>query len=261
MKNNEKTTLILTGDGYGLTIAPEAEALRAKLLADASSISEVTDEQSCAIARQALKSLADFRLRLEKSRKDVKEPVLDLGRKIDKAAADFGAPTSTEEKRINGLIANYAAEQERKRREAEAEARRQAAEAERLRLEAERAKREAEEAAKRAANADQMTLDDVASQAAAKAEAEAAERARLEAQQKAAQAAIAATSPSVAKAKPVLDYTVTDIVALYRACPDLVDLTPKRREILARLKAMQDRDIPPAIPGIQVTEVFKVSTR
>lgn len=255
MSNN--TTLILTGEGYGLAVSPEAERVKADILSASSAITTVASAEEAQAAKATLRKLADFRLSLEKSRKAVKEPVIRLGKSIDKMAAEFGADVSAEEARVSGIIAAYAAEIERKRREAEAEARRQAMEAERLRQEEERKRREAEAAAQAA----KRTFADVAAEIAAKEEAERIERERIEAERKAAQSAMIATTATVAGAKTVLDYEVTDIRALYVACPELVELTPKRREILAHLKALQERNLPISIPGLMVREVTKISAR
>jgi hypothetical protein len=61
--------------------------------------------------------------------------------------------------------------------------------------------------------------------------------------------------------KPVLDYEVTDIHALYKAYPGLCDITPKRRDILTYIKGCQDADEEIALPGIKIIETYKVSTR
>lgn len=260
--------ILLTGDGYGISITPDAEKLKESLLVGSRSIAAVTDAESDDLAKAHQTALANHRLALEKCRKEVKEPVLQLGKDIDQKAAQFGAETLAEENRIKKLRENFAADQARKQREAAEVARREAAEAERKRQEAERAERLATEAAERAKReAEQADQEDFGAgfEALSKAE-EAAEEAKraeqqrlaLEAEQRRASAAvIMAASAPVAKSE--WDFEVTNIHELYLAFPDLVTLTPKRSEILARLKALKANGAPMAFPGLKISETFKAS--
>jgi len=281
-------TLILAGEGYSLGIAPEAESAKAELLTQAAGITAVIDSTSAETARQHVKKLAAMRNLVEKSRKAVKEPVIDVGRKIDDKAKEFSAELISEETRITGLIGAHAAEVERKRQEAERErlrlereeSERQAA-AERQRQAEEAAARKAAEEAEKARLAAQEAewADSPDQQAEAKRQAEEAERAAAEARRQAVEAE-AARQAEAAKAKEdalaagmlaqsqgpagvswVYDFETTDIASLYKARPELVELSAKRSLILAELKAQAERGEEPSLPGLHVKREPKVRTR
>jgi hypothetical protein len=295
----QTSTLILTGDGYQLGITPDAEALKQSLIDKATGILVISNLNDVGTARALLKELAGFRLTLEKSRKAVKEPVLEIGRNIDAKAVEFGGAVVSEEQRIEKLVSDFAAEQERQRRQAEADARAALQEAERLKREAEQAelhrqraelaaeqqrlqaerdkleaekraasatgflaKKRAEDAAKKAAE-DQARIQaeqDAANVAAAK-QAEERDHQIAEAGNVAVDASLASLAPTISGVKPDLDYEIKDIGDLYRAAPHLVQLVPLRREIIAALKQMQAANLPVALPGVDVREIFKVSKR
>jgi len=242
--------LTLTGQGYTLSVSPDATAKKAALLEASLTVTAVTDE-SLELARVTLKGLAEFRSALEKSRKAIKAPILEAGRDIDGKAAEFGAEPEQEEKRIEALIKTYAAEQETKRRAAELEAQRKAAEAQKAAEEAERL---------RQASAEKEKPKSFAEAAAALSAQEEAD-ARAQASQEAANLLTMAITPQVEGVKPALDFEVTDVRALYATAPALVELTPKRREIAAMIKDLQSRNLPLSLPGVRIFETFKVSTR
>jgi hypothetical protein len=106
----ELMPLILAGDGYQLTISPEAEKRKAELLTKSGSITIVTDNDESGRAQFQTRSLAAMRIEVEKSRKLVKEPVNRIGKLIDQAAADFLIEITAEEGRIKQLIGNHAEE-------------------------------------------------------------------------------------------------------------------------------------------------------
>lgn len=294
-------TLILKGDGYGLEIAPEAVQLKQSLIEHSTLIVEVSDNTAAEAARMQVKKLADMRNVVEKSRKAIKEPVLAVGRKIDDMASQFVAEISTHEKRISGLIGEHstrvellrvAAERERAKIEAERiraeqEANRKREEEERERLkaaaEAEAAKKQAEEAAqaaaKQAAGDDDEDIDaqlalaaayDAENAARRLAEERAAEAMRAETNRQAEiqrmadaqrHAAMIAETAKTSGVRYEPEFEVTDIHALYRHHADLVELTPKRREILSRIKSLMVGDGLPSIPGLYITKKAVVSTR
>ena len=109
-EQNDITTLILAGDGYQLTISPEAEKRKAELLIKSGAITIVTDNDESGRAQFQTRSLAAMRIEVEKSRKLVKEPVNRIGKMIDAAAADFLIEITAEEGRIKQLIGNHAEE-------------------------------------------------------------------------------------------------------------------------------------------------------
>lgn len=290
---NSTTTLTLIGDGYTLAITPDAEKIKAQILAQSARITAVASPADVETARAGLKEMAGFRIALEKSRKAVKEPVLELGKAIDDKAKEFGGDVAAEEKRIEGLITAYAAEQERKRREAEEHARRAAEEEARLKREkeqAELARQRAEiEAEQKRLELERQRLEQerraIATEAPKKSLAQVMEERRKEreaqeAQERAeaAKAQVATIEGSIGEAqdlqvgaaeaiietqrvdgvKPDLDFTVASAAELYAAYPHLVQLVPMRREILAALKSLQNAGQKPELPGLRVTEVFKV---
>lgn len=263
-------TLILAGEGYNLAIAPEAEQLKAELIASAATITRVSGPDENDTARRAIKALASMRNAVEKSRNIVKAPVLDVGRMIDLKAKVFVAEIDAEEKRLAGLVGSYAEVVEAERRKVlrEMEEKRQAEEKARREAEAARIKAEQEaEAARIAAERAMWESSDEAAEAKAeearKAAEAAAERARQEEAARAAEAARVATVVP-AKAEGVkfeYDFEVESIDALYRYSPGLVKMEAKRSEVLDAIKRQAMEGMTPAIPGLRITQKAKVSTR
>lgn len=276
--NQTNTALILQGAGYGVIIDPAAETAKAQLLKTAALIVEVNDPIGCDAARVQIGLLADMRIAVEKSRKTVKEPVLQIGRDIDSKAADFAADIQLEEARLKRLMADYAAvvEAERQRIMRELEAKR--AEEQRLAREAEaarqKAEREAEAARIAAEEAARKSEDELWNATTTEDEERAQENARiarLQAEQEAQLAAARAEAvcdaalagktlgtetvviPQAVKGtKFVTDYEVTDIHALYQHNTGLVTLTPRRMEILEHIGALTNGQELPDIPGLRI---------
>ena len=288
------TALAILGDGYQITITPEAERQKATILTAARAVVAVTDADSCDIAQSRLRSLASVRTAVESSRKQVKAPVIDLGKKIDGIAADFVADVVAEEARLSGLVTEYAREQqrikreaelvaeqerqrvERERHEAEMAAQREAARIERERQAAERAAHEAEIAqlkaeaaqseegqqaarvAQERALAAQREAEARAESARRQAEADAAAaREREEAARIAAAAAVAAPAP--AGVREEIDFEVEDILAFVAKFPQLCRIEPKRAEVLAALKKSFERNGKlPEVAGLRVFRNLKI---
>jgi chromosome segregation ATPase len=288
------TALAILGDGYQIQITPEAEKQKATIINAARAVVAVTDADSCDIAQSRLRSLASVRTAVESSRKQVKAPVIDLGKRIDGIAADFVAEVIAEEARLSGLVTEYAREQqrikreaelaaeqerqriERERHEAEMAAQREAAQIERERQAAERAAHEAEiarlkaeaaqsEEGQRAAREAQERA--VAAQREAEARAEsarrqaeadaAAARDREEAARTAAAEAVAAPAP--AGVKEEIDFEVEDILEFVAKFPQLCRIEPKRAEVLAALKKSFARNGKlPEVAGLRVFQNLKV---
>ena len=139
----ELAPMILSGDGYELTIAPEAEARKLALLGRAQLVNVVACNDQSADAQQVTRSLASMRIEVEKCRKLVVEPVNRITKIINSTAADFVAEITAEETRIKQLVGNHAEEVARIKAQKEAE--------ERAAFEAARKAREAAEAAALAA--------------------------------------------------------------------------------------------------------------
>lgn len=271
----ESNALILTGDGYGLTISPDAEALKARLIKDAQLIVEVTTPDDAAATRIQAAKLADMRIAIEKCRVKVKAPAIEFGRQTDAKATEFVAAVKAEEDRLNKLMAAYGEIVERERRKiaadmekqrlAEAEALRKA-EADRIAAErAAEAARIAAEKAAAAAEADRWGEGSNVDAEAAKAEARAKEAARLKAEEESAAAMARAVEMAktrtsvfvpekVAGVKMEPDFEILDIHAVYRANPNMCDLTAKRAAILAAIKLGTVNGVLPSFPGMRVFE-------
>ena len=286
--------LAILGDGYQIQITPEAEKQKATIISAARAVVAVTDADSCDIAQSRLRSLASVRTAVESSRKIVKAPVIDLGKRIDGIAADFVADVIAEEARLSGLVTEYAREQqrikreaelaaeqerqrvERERHEAEMAAQREAARIERERQAAERAAHEAEiarlkaeaaqsEEGQRAAREAQEKA--LAAQREAEARADAARR-QAEADAAAAQereeaariaAAEAVAAPAPAGVKEEIDFEVEDILAFVAKFPQLCRIEPKRADVLAALKKSFERNGKlPEVAGLRVFQNLKV---
>lgn len=221
----EITPLILAGDGYQLTIAPEAEARKLALLAQSKAVTTVTSNDESGDAQYHVRNLAAMRIEVEKSRKAVKEPINRIGKLIDATAANFLAELTDEEARIKRLVGDHANEVARLKREKEAE--------ERKAFEAARAAREAAEAAAAAAESSNKISDVIA--------AKKAERERQEALAARMEASTEVATTRVADGvRFAWDFEVVDIYLLAKQHPDLVRIEPKRADILTELKAAEE---------------------
>jgi hypothetical protein len=235
MNTTELMPLILNGDGYQLTISPEAEARKAEMLSASSAIQIVGDNDESAVAQRHTRQLAAMRIEVEKSRKLVKEPVNRIGKMIDQAAAEFLVEITAEEGRIKQLVGRHAEEVLRIKAEKEA--------AERAAFEAARAAREA---------ADEGGIAAVL--AAKKAAAE-----KLEASNE-----VAATKVAEG-VRFAWDFEVDDIAAVYRVAPEFVTLEIKRSAVLAWFREMEraDQDVAAAavLANIDAFKIPVVSSR
>lgn len=211
--DTDNTALILAGDGYQLTIAPEAEARKAELLRHAFTVLDVSSNDDSAAAQRVSRSLAAMRIEVEKCRKAVKEPVNRIGKLIDATATNFIESLTEEEKRINKLVGAHAENVARLQREKEAAERKAFDEA----------------LAAREALADADTIANVI----------AATKAR---------AARMAASDDLAATKIAdgvrfaWDFEVICIESVFRAEPDFVTLEIKRAAVLSWLKSLEDAD-------------------
>ena len=205
--------IILSGDGYSLTIDPAAHERKQEMLALASDITKVTTNDESGDARVHLSRLSAMRIEVDKYRKEIKEPVLRVGKLIDQAAKDFLAEIELEECRIKGLIGDHATEVARLKAIAEAE--------ERKAFEFARAAREAAEETGR--------ITDVLAH-------------------KAAVAAKLAASDDVASTNVAQgvrfawDFEIENIHDVYKAEPMFVSLEIKRTPVLLWLKEMAAAD-------------------
>jgi len=229
------TTLILAGDGYQLTISPEAIARKAEILTKSSTVTHVASNDDSSDAQRHTRALAAMRNEVEKSRKLVKEPVNRIGKMIDAAAADFLVEITAEEGRIKQLIGNHAEEVMR------------------IKAEKERVEREAFEAARKAREAAEE--GGIAAVIAAK---------KAAADKLDASAEVASTRLSDG-IRFAWDFEVENIDTLYAASPAFVTLEVKRSVVLAWIKAIEevgeDAELRSAQLGIRAFKKPIVSSR
>lgn len=258
------TTALITITGAEATqvlALPAALAKRDELLAIAKKGQRIASPESAGRATNLLRELKSFEKAINDSHATAKAPVLELGRKIDGLKKELTTEVVAEAARIGRLIGEFNAEQERAaaaaRAAAEAEARRLRDEAERQQREArEKAEAEAKAAAAKAAQETDALKRAQAERAAAdakqRAEQEAANaKAKLDAQL-AAQAVVVAsttiTKPAGVSTRSDVDFEVTDIAALYAANPSLIEMTVKRADLKAALKALPEGA---TLPGVR----------
>jgi len=237
-------TLILSGEGYSLTICQEAETSKRELLASSALVATVTNNDESADAAHVMRSLAQMHIMVDKGRKDVKEPVLRIGKLIDASAKTFLLEIEEEEARMRKLIGDHANEVARLARIK--------AEEERKAFEIARAAREAAAAAQDAAEASGKISDVIAAKQAEQARQETL-GARMDASSE-----LAATKVADG-VRFAWDFEVDDIDLLLVSEPNLVELTFRRSEILQWLKGIEaenDRD-PIAIANACGIRAFK----
>lgn len=238
-----------------VTIPGSAISHRTAALEEASSVTAVTDGLTLEVAGQVARALQGIIKGVEKTRTEVKAPVLDLGKKIDSTAKDFLAPVQVEFERVSGLINRYQREQirlaEEARKKAEAEAARKREEQERQEAEARRKEEEARKAAEVAVTEEQHT-------AAVQQAEEAKQQAESIAAAPVAVVVPVAVAPVVSgvSARKEWTFEVESIERLYAVNPHLCNVTPKRAEIqtLVRAGARQ-------IPGLRIFEDIKTGIR
>jgi len=218
-------TLILSGEGYTLTICQEAETSKRDLLVASSNVCKVTNNDESADAAYVMRSLAQMRIMVDKGRKDVKEPVLRIGKLIDASAKTFLLEIEEEEARLRKLIGNHANEVARIAAIK--------AEEERKAFELARAAREAAAAAQDAAEASGKISDVIAAKQAEQARQETL-GARMDASSE-----LAATKVADG-VRFAWDFEVADMEAVLNGLRDYVEITVKRSLILAWFKEMEE---------------------
>lgn len=228
----------------GISTTDEAQIIASNLHTELAEITLVDSPATQAIATQRAVAAQTFLKQLEKSRKDVKAPILEIGRKIDALADELAAPVTAEMKRVGGLVAKFQ----------QAEAIR----VERERAEREKREREAMEAARLAAEAERKAAeamkDEASLAAAVKAEAEAKQK-EAEMYQTLTAPKPAAVKASGSVTKKVLRWEVTDIHALYKAAPHLVKLEPN---VMAIKSTCSSKD---NLPGLRVWDELDTNFR
>lgn len=203
----ETTAIILTGEGYQLTITPEAEMRKLNLLNASAEVVSVSSNDESADAMVHSRRLAAMRIEVEKCRKEVKEPVNRIGKLIDAAAKNFLAEIEEEEDRIKRLVGGHA--------EAMVAIQRQREEAERIAFDEARKAREAA--------TETGSISDVIA-------AKQAMAARLNASE-------ALVSVKVAEGvRFTWDFEVVDVELLHELTSGLTEIVVKRSAVLTHLK-------------------------
>lgn len=249
--NPETTALILSGGNYSLHVSPEARALKQAILSASSDVMKVDDKNESSTAAHHVRKLASLRILVEKSRKEVKAPVLETSRMIDQIANSFLAEILDEETRIKNLMGDYA--------ESVAELARQREIEERKAFDAARLARESAEAAQEVAEQSNRISDIINAKMAAEA-CQDALAAKFEASSE-----LAATKVADG-IRFVWDFEVISIKDLQQGAPEFVKVEYKRREILAWLKSLEeneDRDAAAIASqiGILAYKIPSISTR
>jgi len=263
---------VQTTAGLAVEFVPEAYPKRDKAVALASEILVVVNSGQQATAVAALRALKGISKEVEASRKSAKAPVLDLGKRVDAIAEQFVAPVVVEEQRLTKLLTDFEVEQQRLRdedaRKAQADADRLAAEERKKadELREQRAEAERELAAAREAAGNAETKEELAT---ARIAVEAALRrvldlgGRIESANDAAVVAQAfpapvpkAAAPAGLTAQQPWTFEILDLKAFAAACPDLVEITPKRSAILAMI-----RDVTRQLPHARIFQEVRISVR
>jgi hypothetical protein len=99
--------LVLKDFGGVIEVTPHATELKHNALALAGAVRTVTTPEEQLQAVKALSELKVVRSGIEQTRKAVKAPVLELGRRIDRVAANFVDEIERQYGRLSGLINHY----------------------------------------------------------------------------------------------------------------------------------------------------------
>jgi hypothetical protein len=175
-----------------------------------------------------MRSLAQMRILVDKSRKEIKEPVIRIGKLIDLTAKNFLLEIEDEEDRLRGLIADHANDVARLAIIK--------ADEERIAFDLARAAREAAEAAQDAAESTGKLSDIIA--------AKQAEKSRQEALAVRIDASSDLAATKIADGvRFAWDFEVVNINILNHVSPELTEVTVKRAAILAKLKEIESLNL------------------
>lgn len=228
-------------------ITPGAQELKRRAIELAKPMVKVETEHEQALAVGALRELKAIRSGMESTRKAVKAPVIELGKKIDSIAADFLTETDREEMRLQGLINHFQRKQLELKREEEQRVAREQAETLRLEEEARRKREQAERDAQAAKTAEQVKAAEKLRTEAASLEAAALDKSMAT---ELAPVAIVPAKPKGLVVKSKLNFEVTNAIVFCQAYPQFFSwsaeaetLKLKRREILEELNREDGRGI------------------
>lgn len=228
-----------------VSIDPIARSDRDAYLDDARAITKIDTDQDFAAAGEMVVTLKRWVKSAEDTRKEVKAPVVDLGRRIDHLTAELVTPLEIEQNRLSQLRGKYMAAKEEAERKRQQELQR--IERERIAAE-EKAKREADEAILKAKSIEAAELAIAQENERKK---QAAEAAVAEAKQVAPVFSLPRKVKGV-NMVPVWMFEVLDINLLHKHNPDLVLLTPKQSVINSAIAAGHHE-----IPGLRIWQEHK----
>lgn len=218
-------------------VLPDAIEKRDNLIQQCQGITSIDNSFSNECAVEILRDVVRMKKDVEKTRKELKQPVLDLGRAVDGAAKDFLSSLGEAERGVKKLVDGYVAEQRRIAFEAE----------KKRREEEQRIQREKEEAARKLEQAETAKEQ---------------QEAKAAVEEKVKEQADLKTAPVKHEPKPegmsvrvTKDFVIEDVEALWKARPDLVHMMPKRSAILEAIKSVD------SIPGIKIVEKTSTSIR
>jgi hypothetical protein len=216
-------------------VLPSAIAIRDDLLATSSNVEQVVNADSQAMAIDLIGRINGILKQVESGRKAIKEPFTRKGKEIDGMANTYSGPLENEKNRLSGLVTRFQAAEQQKAWEAE-----------------QKRKAELDEIARVQADLDRAARAGAISQAAA---AEAQNTLNVAS---AKTLVVTVEPPKAQGVRNIRKFRVTDIAALYRARPDLVELSPRTAMIN---KVIEIPETIPQIPGIEVYEEIKVQVR
>lgn len=212
-----------------ISVNPTATQLafdkRDALVLGAAMITTVITTTEAQDASNSLKELKAFTRAIEDQRKFVKQPVLELSKRIDDLAKELTVAVDSEAARVSRLLGDYSLEQQRLQREAEQKAR-------------DEERRIQEEAARK-----QQAAIDSGKNVEAKLE-------KIEAktfvQVAEVRAQVGQAAPKIAgvATRNEVKFDITDAAALYAVRPELFTLTPNAAQIKSLLKAAPNIQLP-----------------
>lgn len=239
------SALVLHFQAQPVEISTTFAEAKAQALNTAAMVGDLTNGLTQQVALNALAGVQRLIKDVEKTRTDVKSGPLELCRQIDQTAKAAVAELEIAQGTLKRKLSDFQRELDQRRAEEE---RRKAEELQRIEREKQDALAKAQAEAAKLAPAK-------AAQVVAAAEVAAVNHARAQTQE------LLAVEPTPVKPEGAVvsrpwKYEVEDIHALYRAHPELVDLTPKGRAILDVI-----RDGKREIPGLRIFQDVEVRTR
>lgn len=234
-----------------IAVDPEAFAKKTDALKASGLVGAVLNPMDQEVAVEAMKRLKTLSNGTEEARKALKKPFLDAGKAIDDAASSFSAELEAEYSRLQKLVSDFQAAERRKQIEA--------MECERRAIEAENRRRAEEQECLEREQREKIAAQQLAHQ----------ENPFMSPPPAPAEPVVLAPmtiTPQVVreipKAKGTMGrtetkITVTDIHAIYKAHPELVNLTIN----LALAKQLVKAGMLTECPGLEIAEELVVSVR